>query len=180
LSIALLTLGLHVLSVLGANVYAQSPYESGYDHGCDDAKISGPYDRYINQPGKGPENHTPRFMNGYDDGYDSCKGKDGGNDTKDVFKIIVKITNDQNSRNDLDTDLHVRIYNDHGISQSINDIELPHPGTKTYTFEFDSDDVPVGTDYKVYFKFGGKTYTRHGENSPSNSPEKINFNVHIK
>ena len=27
----------------------KSPYESGYDHGCDDARISDPSDRYINQ-----------------------------------------------------------------------------------------------------------------------------------
>jgi hypothetical protein len=30
----------------------KSPYESGYDHGCDDAGLS-PSDRYINEPGKG-------------------------------------------------------------------------------------------------------------------------------
>lgn len=36
-------------------VYAggKSPYESGYDHGCDDADISDSDDRYINQPEKG-------------------------------------------------------------------------------------------------------------------------------
>ena len=35
-------------------IYAggKSPYESGYDHGCDDAGLS-PSDRYINEPGKG-------------------------------------------------------------------------------------------------------------------------------
>jgi hypothetical protein len=27
-----------------------SPYDSGYDHGCDDARIPDPGDRYINQP----------------------------------------------------------------------------------------------------------------------------------
>jgi hypothetical protein len=32
----------------------KSPYESGYDHGCDDADISDPDDRYINQPERGP------------------------------------------------------------------------------------------------------------------------------
>ena len=39
--------------------------ESGYDHGCDDARISDPSDQYINQPEKGPAYHTPEFMDGY-------------------------------------------------------------------------------------------------------------------
>lgn len=33
-------------------------YDSGYDHGCDDAGISNLGDRYINQPEKGPSFHT--------------------------------------------------------------------------------------------------------------------------
>ena len=49
-----------------------NPYESGYDHGCDDAGISDPSERYINQPGKGPSFHTGSFMNGYNDGFDAC------------------------------------------------------------------------------------------------------------
>jgi len=51
-----------------------SPFESGYDHGCDDAGISDPDDRYINQPEKGPAFHTEEFMSGYDNGFESCKG----------------------------------------------------------------------------------------------------------
>jgi hypothetical protein len=49
-----------------------SPYDSGYDHGCDDAGISDPDDRYINQPDKGPSHHTGAFMQGYDDGFGAC------------------------------------------------------------------------------------------------------------
>jgi hypothetical protein len=57
------------------NVFAtKDPYDSGYDHGCDDATISDPDDYYINQDGKGPSNHTDEFMNGYNDGYSSCSG----------------------------------------------------------------------------------------------------------
>jgi hypothetical protein len=36
-----------------ADAGGKSPYDSGYDHGCDDAGISDPSDRYINEPGKG-------------------------------------------------------------------------------------------------------------------------------
>jgi hypothetical protein len=48
------------------------PYESGYNHGCEDAGISDPSERYINQPGKGPSFHTGSFMNGYYDGFNAC------------------------------------------------------------------------------------------------------------
>src|SRR5918996_1596818 len=35
-----------------AHAGSKSPYDSGYDHGCDDADISDPLDRYISEPGK--------------------------------------------------------------------------------------------------------------------------------
>lgn len=54
---------------------SKSPYSSGYDHGCDDAKISDPSDRYINEPGKGTSNHTDEFMDGYYAGFDACSGR---------------------------------------------------------------------------------------------------------
>lgn len=50
----------------------KSPYDSGYDHGCDDADISDPDNRYINQPEKGPSFHTDEFMDGHDNGYVEC------------------------------------------------------------------------------------------------------------
>ena len=58
----------------GLNVaYAKkSPYDSGYDHGCKDAKISDASDRYINQPKRRPSFHTQQFMTGYNDGFGSC------------------------------------------------------------------------------------------------------------
>jgi hypothetical protein len=49
-----------------------SPYDSGYDHGCDGAGISDPDERYINQPDTGQSHHTGAFMQGYDDGFDAC------------------------------------------------------------------------------------------------------------
>jgi len=72
IGIMFLTIGSIAFSMLTANVYAQSAYNSGYDHGCDDAKISDPDDRYINQPGKGPRNHTSEFMDGYNRGFKDC------------------------------------------------------------------------------------------------------------
>ena len=54
-----------------ANVI-KSPFESGYDNGCSDAGITDFSDRYINQPGKGPNFHTDEFMRGYDTGFNAC------------------------------------------------------------------------------------------------------------
>lgn len=58
----------------------KSPYDSGYDHGCDDADISNPDDRYINQPEKGPSFHTDEFMDGYNSGFNACSGGSTGDD----------------------------------------------------------------------------------------------------
>jgi len=60
-------------------LFAKSPYDSGYDHGCDDARISDSSARYISQPEKGPSFHTSEFMNGYDSGFSSCSSYDNSN-----------------------------------------------------------------------------------------------------
>jgi hypothetical protein len=65
------------LEIHQANSSGLSPYQSGYNHGCSDSRISNPSDRYINQPEKGPSFHTDEFMDGYDDGYVECS--DGSN-----------------------------------------------------------------------------------------------------
>ena len=62
--------------LVAPNVYASSPYDSGYNHGCDDAGLSSS-DRYINEPGKGPNFHTDEFMSGYYDGFQKCGGDEG-------------------------------------------------------------------------------------------------------
>jgi hypothetical protein len=81
----LLLLFMMIALLLGVQIYAvndtsitaatnttKSSFESGYDHGCSDVKISEFSDRYINQPGKGPSYHTEEFMRGYDTGYNTC------------------------------------------------------------------------------------------------------------
>jgi|SRR5918995_2738620 hypothetical protein len=60
-----------------------SPYDSGYDHGCDDAGRS-ESDKYINQPERGPSFHTNEFMDGYYAGLNACS--DGGNDRGGGFE----------------------------------------------------------------------------------------------
>ena len=72
-------------SLSSTQVFASNPYASGFDHGCDDADISNPSNRYINQDEKGPSYHTDEFMEGYYDGFTSCEGNsgEGGNDWND-------------------------------------------------------------------------------------------------
>jgi hypothetical protein len=69
--------------ILTSPVYASTltPFQSGYDHGCDDAKIpdSNKNERYIEQPGKGRAYHTVEFMNGYEYGFTQCKSSGEGN-----------------------------------------------------------------------------------------------------
>jgi hypothetical protein len=46
-------------------------------YGCNDAGLS-PSDRYINEEGMGPSQHTDEFMNGYNAGFNRCSGGSGG------------------------------------------------------------------------------------------------------
>lgn len=59
LSSTMITIVISTLSVGVPQVYASSssPYDSGYDHGCDDAGRS-ESDKYINQPEKGSSTQT--------------------------------------------------------------------------------------------------------------------------
>lgn len=69
-----------LISVPGsALASSKSPYESGFDHGYNDAQLYYPSEHYINQPGKGPEFHTSDFMNGYYDGYAAYEASIAGN-----------------------------------------------------------------------------------------------------
>jgi hypothetical protein len=57
-----------------ADASSKSPYDSGYDHGCEDSELD-QEDRYINELGKGAAYHTDEFMDGYREGYDKCKNE---------------------------------------------------------------------------------------------------------
>lgn len=59
-----------LLQIQPLEATSKSPYDSGYDHGYEDADISDPNNRYINQPKRGPSFHTHEFMRGYN----ACSG----------------------------------------------------------------------------------------------------------
>ena len=67
-----LVISLAILIQFGQCAYAVSGYDSGYNHGCDDAKLTDPSERYINQPERGPNFHSDTFMQGYKSGFNSC------------------------------------------------------------------------------------------------------------
>ena len=54
-----------ILNSLGQTIYAVSAPTSGYNHGCSDAQMSNPADRYINQTEKGPSFHSKAYMQAY-------------------------------------------------------------------------------------------------------------------
>lgn len=71
---------------------SNSPYDSGYDHGCDDARISDLSERYINQPEKGPSFHTSEFMNGYNSGFNSCSSYSNSNNDNNYSPRSSEVT----------------------------------------------------------------------------------------
>ncbi len=77
----------------------KSPYESGQSHGCDDAFISDPKDRYINGVNKdgestGKSHHTAAFNRGYDAGFKECSDSEPQEENSDVTWETI-ITNNQ-------------------------------------------------------------------------------------
>jgi hypothetical protein len=81
------------MPILHVDASSDSPYRSGYDHGCDDASISDPSERYINQPAS---LRTGEFMNGYYDGYDACSDGVGdadaeNNDSDGNLRVIASL-----------------------------------------------------------------------------------------
>ena len=92
-----------LLATTSINVYAKSPYDSGFDHGCSDSHIEDASDRYINQDEKGPAYHTAEFMQGYYDGFKEC-GYDNG--------VLID--------NQINTAIRDSNFDDHSVSQPQN------------------------------------------------------------
>jgi hypothetical protein len=78
----------HTDAYVATTVFALSDeerYDSGYNHGCSDAKTGD--HRYLDDSG-GEDGHTATFMKGYNDGYSKChnpnsksEGKNGVSDS---------------------------------------------------------------------------------------------------
>ncbi|MBA2268437.1 MAG: hypothetical protein H0W19_08900, partial [Nitrosopumilus sp.] len=87
---------------------SKASFNSGYNHGCSDAKISDPSKRYINQTGKGPSYHTSNFMNGYYDGFGDCLKPGNKNPVADAGPDKIELFEGQtitlDARNSYDPD----------------------------------------------------------------------------
>ena len=155
------------------------PYKSGYSHGCSDAKISDPDNRYINQPGKGANYHTNEFLRGYNDGFEKCTaGNNTPSNTKGTFKVIVEVTNQ--SPRDLSGGITVSVdYSPENIVKSAYGVYFPGDGeTTSKIFTFKSTDVPVGTEFEVNIDYGDDyNQYKFGENSPEKRPEIVQFTI---
>ena len=155
------------------------PYKSGYNHGCSDAKISNPDNRYINQPGKGANYHTFEFLRGYNDGFETCSnGSNPPSTSKGTFKVIVEVTNQ--SPRDISGGITVNVdHSPENIVKSAYGVYFPGGGeTISKTFMFKSTDVPVGTDFEVNIDYGDDyNQYKFGENSPEKRPEVVQFTI---
>jgi hypothetical protein len=140
-----------------------SPYESGYDHGCDDAGISDPDDRYINQPEKGPAFHTEEFMSGYDNGFESCEedtqNDNGSTQTNGVTGTVQSISEPVNilSHNAREDGGYLHVVGEvrNGLSRSIDFVKV------TGTF-YDAGNSVIGTG----FTFTDPSTLKAGETAP--------------
>jgi len=154
-------------------------YNSGYSHGCSDAKISDSSKRYINQPGKGPNYHTQEFMNGYNDGFEICHNGNNSppSNSKGIFKVIVEVTNQSPQDTYGGITVSVGQYPENIFKPAYN-IYFPAGQTVSKTFTFKSSDVPVGTEFEVNLDYGDdyNQYT-FGKNTPVKKPEIVKFNI---
>jgi hypothetical protein len=88
-----------------------------------------------------------------------------------VFKVIVQVQNTDN----LDEQGAINVAID-GIRnpQTLSGLSFPGLQTSSYTFEFSSDEVPVGTGFTAEVIYGDDDIKRaSGVNSDSNTPESV-------
>lgn len=92
-----------------------------------------------------------------------------------VFRVIVEVTN--NAYTDEVGAIHVYI-DGTDISKVLNGVVCPAESTMDYTFDFDSNDVPVGKGFTVEMVYGDDVIKRaYGVNSPSKAPEVAEITI---
>ena len=195
MSVATLFPAFLIANTISYTFASKSPYDSGYDHGCDDAKISDPSDRYINQPEKGPSFHTDEFMNGYNDGYNTCSSSTSLSDSnrlsnKDKFRVVVTFIEGPD-RNVDDARVYIQEYPQYGIPGGTDSgfIDLidafynddPYTGIWEDEITIPSDLIDVGEEFHVCIEDTKKDVTLacyELENRPESEPEhlRIDFN----
>lgn len=88
---------------------------------------------------------------------------------RQTFSVVVQVTNNANA--DVVGTIHVAV-DGTDLSKVLNGVVIPAKSTVSHTFEFDSDDVPVGKGFTAEMVYGNDIFKRtYGVNSPSNTPE---------
>jgi len=96
-------------------------------------------------------------------------------DQKPVFRVIVQVTNNANT--DAVSTVHVYIDGTE-YSKVLNGAVCPAKSTVSYTFDFDSEDVPVGKGFTAEMVYGDDIFKRaSGVNSPSKTPETVQLTI---
>ena len=93
----------------------------------------------------------------------------------DMFKVIVQVQNTGNL--DEHGAIHVAI---DGLRnpQTLSGLSFPGLETSSYTFEFSSAEVPVGTGFTAEVIYGDDDIKRaSGDNSASNTPESVTLTI---
>jgi hypothetical protein len=172
------------------NASSKSPYESGYDHGCHDAKISDPSDMYINQPEKGPLYHTQEFMNGYHTGFNACYEIDSlnGNITRNTSTFVVKVTvvhpeNEVLKYNE--ANIYIGEYPEYNVyvgsfSDVFYNYNPLYDPNETYEFRIPLDLVDSQEELHVCIEGLNRGMLKECysfKNSPGNAPEHITIEI---
>ena len=141
-------------------------YDSGYDHGCDDALLD-PSDRYINEAGKGPEFHTGAFMEGYDAGFTACSDSGGLR----LFVYVHKPT--ANFANGQEADVSVITSQDYGKFKTVT---VPE-GYKAFYLEFEyaPNQVAIGDKIAACVTVGELDGCASTYNREEKIPERIDI-----
>jgi hypothetical protein len=88
-------LPLFLVLIATSQLAVATPYSAGHSHGCDDGKVG--FHKYLNTPGKGIDNHTPEFMQGYDAGYKACFSPNGSSSSSNSIKTQSESSSSSNS-----------------------------------------------------------------------------------
>jgi hypothetical protein len=168
------------MPILQVNASSDSPYRSGYDHGCDDASISDPSDRYINQPGKGPSFHTEEFMSGYYNGFNACSDGVGDADAENndadgnlrvVASLDMRTYGNQfcNSRT-----FDMRVYVDSELAQ-----EKIVGACEDQETTFSGLNVATGSSFRVcaYGNDLDLSGCKTAVNGPESEPERVTISI---
>jgi hypothetical protein len=179
----LLTIVVVLIVALTPLSYASDndPYQSGYNHGCDDAGISDSSERYINQPDKGPSFHTSSFMRGYNDGFDACSdgvGDDNNAENNEIdgnLRVIATLDMGTYGNQYCDTrTFDMRIYVQSELTQE--KVVGACDGQET---TFSGLNVGSGSSFRVC-AFGNDldlSGCRTDVNGPESEPERITISI---